>query len=194
MPIAAIILAAGGSRRLGQPKQLLTHHGETLLNRAVRIACEAGATPVIAVLGADFEQVLRSIKSHNVISVHNDRWRQGMGGSIDVGMRALSVSAPEATGVLLMGCDQPRLTADHLRTLTATFSAADSPTIAVSSYAEVQGIPAIFPRESFDQLRAISGDKGARAIIEGASFPVVTIEFEGGEVEIDTPEDLRQLH
>src|SRR6266702_4005605 len=115
MSVAAIILAAGGSHRLGQPKQLLMYGGETLLNRAIRIALEAGASPVVAVLGAEFERMRESIESRSVIAVHNDRWRQGMGGSIHAGMRALTACAPDVEGVLLMSCDQPRLTADHLR-------------------------------------------------------------------------------
>ena len=117
-----MILAAGGSRRLGQPKQLLKSAGETLLNRAIRIASEAGASPVLAVLGAEFERIRGSIESRTAITVHNDRWRQGMGRSIETGMRALDVCAPDAEGVLLMGCDQPRLTADHLRALIAAFT------------------------------------------------------------------------
>src|SRR5579863_2600502 len=193
MPVAAIILAAGGSRRLGQPKQLLLSNGETLLNRAIRLAFEAGASPVIAVLGAEFHKILRSINATGAISVHNDKWRQGMGSSIEVGMRALSVCAPGAQGVLLMGCDQPRLTTDHLRSLIDAFASHGGPAIAASLYAGVQAVPAVFPRETFAALRALHGDKGARSIIEHRLVPVVAVEFEGGEVDIDAPEDLAQL-
>lgn len=193
MPVAAIILAAGGSRRLGQPKQLLLSNGETLLNRSIRLAFEAGASPVLAVLGAQFDVVLRSIKPTGAIPVHNDKWRQGMGGSIEVGMRALSVCAPDASGVLLMGCDQPRLTADHLRALITAVAPHQGPAIAASLYAGVQAVPAVFPAEAFAALRALHGEKGARSIIERAVVPVVAVEFDGGEVDIDAPEDLAQL-
>ena len=193
MSIVAIILAAGGSRRLGQPKQLLNCEGETLLNRAIRLAFDAGASPVLAVLGSEFEHILKSICAPGVIPVRNDQWRQGMGRSIAVGMRALSVCAPETDGVLLMGCDQPRLTADHLRSLIDAFVSHGGPAIAASSYACVRAIPAIFPHETFGKLRALSEDKGARSIIEQAPLPVVAVEFAGGEVDIDAPEDLAQL-
>jgi molybdenum cofactor cytidylyltransferase len=193
MPVAAIILAAGESRRLGQPKQLLVYCGETLLARAVRLANEAGASAVLVVLGANFETIRYAIRSSNSIPVHNDRWRQGIASSIEAGMRALSVCAPEADGVLLMGCDQPRLTADHLGALIAAFEGQAAAVIAASSYAGVQAVPAVFPRAAFAELAALRGDRGARSVIESAPCPVVGMEFSGGEVDIDLPEDLAAL-
>lgn len=193
MPVAAIILAAGASRRLGRPKQLLSCRGETLLNRSIRVVSESGASPVLAVLGAYFPEIAASIPSQTAIQIHNDLWKEGMSASIQAGLRALDVVAPGTAGVLLMGCDQPRLTADHLRSLLAAFAAHASPVIVASSYAAVLGVPAIFPRETFAQLRALRGDKGARSIIERAPCPVVPIDFEGGDVDIDSPEDLPLL-
>jgi molybdenum cofactor cytidylyltransferase len=193
MPVAAIILAAGESRRLGQPKQLLAYCGETLLARAIRLANEAGASAVLVVLGANFETIRHAIRSSNSIPVHNDRWRQGIASSIEAGMRALSVCAPEADGVLLMGCDQPRLTADHLGALIAAFEGQAAAVIAASSYAGVHAVPAVFPRSAFAELQALRGDRGARSVIESAPCPVVAMEFSGGEVDIDLPEDLAQL-
>jgi molybdenum cofactor cytidylyltransferase len=193
MSIAAIILAAGGSRRLGQPKQLLEFEGETLVNRAIHMASEAGASPVLIVLGAQFAAIRKSIQSRSAIVVHNDRWRQGMGRSIETGMRALALCAPDAQGILLMGCDQPRLTTEHLRSLMSAFASHGSPAVAASSYAGVCAVPAVFPREAFSELRALRGDKGARSIIEQAPCPVVGVEFEHGEVDIDSPEDLAKL-
>jgi len=193
MSVAAIILAAGGSRRLGQPKQLLAYKGETLLNRAIRIALESGAAPVIVVLGAQFQAICASIQPGTAITVHNDRWRQGMGRSIETGMRAMAVCAPDAQGILLSGCDQPRLTASHLRSLMSEFASHGSPAIIASLYAGIHGVPAVFPRETFVELRALRGDKGARSVIERSTVQVTAVEFEGGEVDIDAPEDLTQL-
>ncbi|HEY1897070.1 MAG TPA: NTP transferase domain-containing protein, partial [Terracidiphilus sp.] len=137
------------------------------------------------------------------IPVHNDRWRQGIASSIEAGVRALSVCAPEAEGVLLMGCDQPRLTADHLGALITAFEGQAGEgqagegqagaVIAASSYAGVQAAPAVFPRSTFAGLRALQGDRGARSVIESAPCPVVAMEFPGGEVDIDSPEDLAAL-
>jgi molybdenum cofactor cytidylyltransferase len=188
-----MILAAGESRRLGQPKQLLTCDGETLLNRAIRMATESGAWPVLAVLGARFASISASVQGERVIKVHNDRWRQGIGSSIEAGMRALAVCAPESAGVLLMSCDQARLSTSHLRSLIYSFESEGVPGIVTSVYGGVRGVPAVFPRQAFEELRVLRGDKGARSIIERAAWPVVCVEFEGGEVDIDTQEDLAQL-
>ena len=92
-----------------------------------------------------------------------------------------------------MGCDQPRLTAEHLRALIDAFTASEAKTIVASAYASGHGVPAVFPRATFADLRALRGDKGARSIIEGERCPVVDVEFAGGEVDIDLPEDIAQL-
>jgi CTP:molybdopterin cytidylyltransferase MocA len=193
MSVAAVILAAGASRRLGQPKQLLMYRGETLLQRAIRLAQEAGAMPVLAVVGANAEAVKASVPS-SATAVLNEDWDQGIASSIHAGLREAGVVAPEASGVLLMGCDQPRLTADHLRLQIETFGEQNEAAIVASTYAGVSGIPAVFPRQTFPDLLALRGDKGARALIARATCPVVMIQFDGGEVDIDSPEDLAKLH
>jgi CTP:molybdopterin cytidylyltransferase MocA len=193
MPVAAIILAAGESRRLGQPKQLLAYRGQTLLERAIRLANEAGASPVLVVLGANFATISVAIQSSNAIRVHNERWQQGIASSIDAGMRALSLHAPDADGVLLMGCDQPRLTAGHLSSLISEFDGQEAAVIAASSYGGVQAVPAVFPRATFAQLCRLRGDRGARPVIENPPCRVVALDFQGGEIDIDSPEDLALL-
>ena len=193
MSVAVIILAAGGSSRLGRPKQLLKYRNETLLNRAIRLAHETGASPVVAVLGANYESIRASIEDRTSIPVYNDHWRQGIASSIHEGVRALSVCAPDAASVLLMGCDQPRLTAEHLRALFEASTAAEAQAIVTSTYAGAHGVPAVFPRSTFAELRALRGDKGARSIIERGDFTVIDVEFAGGEVDIDSPEDLVRL-
>jgi CTP:molybdopterin cytidylyltransferase MocA len=191
--IAAIVLAAGASRRLGQPKQLLMHGRETLLARTIRLAGETGAGPVLTVLGANFEIICASVALDQTILVINDKWQQGIATSIHAGLKALDVVAPDATGALIMSCDQPRLTSAHLRNLIDTFAAQSKPSIAASAYAGVLGIPAAFPRMSYTHLRALRGDKGARALLVKPPCPLIAVPFPGGEVDIDTPPDLTQL-
>jgi len=194
MPVAAIVLAAGASRRLGQPKQLLLLDGEALIARSVRLAEEAGATPLIAVLGAHHELTRAALplnpmdKSTAVIPVVNSAWEQGIASSIHAGLRALEDCAPQVPGVLILGCDQPRLTAGHLRALLAAFAAQAAPAMVASAYAGVRGIPAVFP-----QLLALRGDQGARALLLRSTCPLIELSFPGGEVDIDMPADLGQL-
>jgi CTP:molybdopterin cytidylyltransferase MocA len=192
-PLAAIVLAAGASRRLGQPKQLLLRHGETLIGRAIRLATEAGAAPVIAVLGAHSDRIFRAVAFDKTIPVVNDQWEQGIAGSIHAGLNALDAAAPAASSALILGCDQPLLTVAHLRTLIEGFSAQTVPPIVASSYAGVLGIPAIFPRFVFTELLDLRGDTGARAVLMQPNRPVVAIPLQGGEVDIDLPADIERL-
>ena len=193
MPVAAIVLAAGASRRLGQPKQLLMHGNETLLERAIRLAHEAGASPVVVVLGAHIHIIRASIPFKNAVSVVNNHWEQGISTSIHEGLRTLDKTAPDATGGLLISCDQPRLTAAHLRALIECFTAERAAAIAASTYAGALGVPAVFPRAVFPDLLALRGDIGARVLFAEPPCPLKTVEFAGGAVDIDSPADLDEL-
>jgi len=193
MPVAAIILAAGASLRLGQPKQLLHYQGETLLARAMRLAHEAGASPVFAVLGANAAAISAAVRFAPAIPIANERWQQGMSTSIHAGLRALDADAPQSTGVLLVSCDQPRLTAAHLRALIDAFNAQSVPHIVASRYAGIFGVPAVFPRCAFSALNELRADKGARSVLANPPCPLIAVEFEGGDVDIDLPADLAHL-
>lgn len=193
MSFPAIVLAAGASRRLGQSKQLLKQGNETLLKRSIRLANEAGASPVLAVLGANFDIISASIPFNDAVRVLNPNWEQGIASSIHAGLKALHENTPTASAALLMSCDQPRLTATHLGALMDAFAAQSSPSIAASTYAGVLGVPAVFPRIVFPDLLALRGDKGARGLLEQPPCAVIPVPFEGGEVDIDRPEDLAEL-
>jgi CTP:molybdopterin cytidylyltransferase MocA len=189
MSVAAIVLAAGASRRLGQPKQLLKLEEETLLGRALRLATEAGAAPVFAVLGANREAIRAALRFEDEIVVVNENWEKGMATSIHAGLQAVESTAPSIVGVIVMTCDQPRLNADHLRSLICAFEAQPTPTIIASAYDNVHGTPAVFPREAFRDLHALSGDRGARALIARPPCAVMSLPFIGGEVDVDLPVD-----
>lgn len=187
--IAAIILAAGASTRLGHPKQLATLNGETLLDRAVRIAREAGSSPIVVVLGAEAARIRAVCPLHRAHIVLNDRWREGMASSIRAGIAALIKLAqpqpPNAlAGALLLTCDQPAVTPDHLRALAA------SGDLTASAYAGRRGVPAYFPAPSFAALTQLIGDSGARDLLLAAR----AIPLPLGEFDIDTPESLAEAH
>jgi len=168
--IAAIVLAAGGSRRLGQPKQLLVHNGERLLARAIRLASEAGATPVIVVLGAYHQRIREEVTMVRAIPIINDQWEQGISTSIQAGLGALEEIDSDAA-----------------------FAPCAGASIVASSYADVLGIPAVFPRVVFAELQALRGDKGARALLVDPPCPLIDVPFPGGDIDIDQPRDLAEL-
>ena len=183
MSVAAVVLAAGASRRLGSPKQLAIVGNETLLERAVRVACEAGCSPVIVVLGAKSVEVLGDSALGDVVPVVpviNDQWKEGMASSIRLGIRTCGIAARGAEGVMLMTCDQPAVTVEHLRLLIGGTE------MKASRYAGRNGVPAFFPARYFDRLMALTGDAGARELLASAE----AVELKGGELDVDTAEDL----
>ena len=190
MPVPAIILAAGASRRLGQPKQLVRIGDETLLGRTVRLVMEAGAGPVFVVLGAHRESIVGEVDLTRVHTVFNPDWEQGIASSIRAGILTLQQELPDAAAALLLVCDQQRLTADYLRELTAVFDTGVEPAIVASEYVGIAGIPAIFPVSEFETLLGLRGDEGARRLMRNPRCSLVTVSFDGGEVDVDTLADL----
>ncbi len=176
MKVAAVILAAGASTRLGEPKQLVRLGGERLLERSVRVAHEAGCAPVIVVLGASVAAIQRKCDLRDVVLAINPAWSEGMGSSIRCGMQ---VVPPDCDATMLMTCDQPAVTPQHLRKL---ISQCDCSPVA-STYANRRGVPACFPSESFAELGMLRGDEGARHLLASA----LAIELPGGELDVDTP-------
>ncbi len=180
--IAAIVLGAGESRRLGQPKQLVVFEGESLLDRSVRSAREAGLAPVMVVLGANAALIRSRCALAEAQVIENLGWRDGLAAAIRAGAGALLSTGVE--GVVVMTCDQPAVCAGHLRLLTAHLQRATA-----SFYAGRRGIPAYFPRRLFSELLRLSGDAGAREMLVAAD----AIELPGGEFDIDTPAALLAL-
>jgi CTP:molybdopterin cytidylyltransferase MocA len=193
MSIAAIVLAAGASSRLGQPKQLLICAGETMIDRAIRLAGESGASPVIAVLGAHHGLIRETALMPGATPIVNGSWQQGISTSIQAGLASLEESAPQTAGALILGCDQPQLTTAHLRALLERFQAQTAASIVASAYTGIRGVPAVFPREVFGHLRALRGDKGARLLLMQPPCPLVELPFPGGEIDIDLSADLAHL-
>jgi len=175
--IAAVVLAAGASRRLGELKQLIRLGGETLVERTVRVCREAGCDPVVVVLGASAEAVRRGCLLESAVVVVNDGWSEGMGSSVRVGVGALG---GDVEGCVVTTCDMPAVSPEHLRELMRMGD------VASSSYAGRRGVPAYFPREMFGSLAELRGDAGARELLKGAR----TVELVGGEMDVDTVEDL----
>ena len=170
-----IVLAAGASKRLGRPKQLLQFEGETLVARAARIA--AAVAPTIVVIPVD-DAIREGLPSQTVRILENPARDEGVASSIRLG-----VAAAEGD-VVLMTCDQPLITGDHLRALLD----AQSP-IAATGYKGIAGVPAFFAAKFRDELLALRGDVGARGLIERHRDELVTVPFEAAALDVDTAAD-----
>ncbi len=180
--LPAIVLAAGASTRLGRPKQLESFYGEPLLERAVRLACEAGCAPVV-VLGSSAERILAECSMPGAQIVLNPEWAGGMASSLRAGLQAL---ASGAAGTLVLTCDQPAVSVGHLRTLAV--QGLEAGRIVASAYAGRRGVPAYFPAGDFPELLQLEGDTGARELLYSAVF----VELLGGELDVDTEGALEQ--
>jgi molybdenum cofactor cytidylyltransferase len=165
--VHVIVLAAGFSRRLGSPKQLVVFEGETLIGRAARIAGEVGDAIVVTTLA--FADAVSG-----VLVVINDEAEEGMASSIRAGVAACD------DDVLIMLCDQPHVTADHLRAIAGCGAP-----IAATAYSGTLGVPAYFARRFRDELLALRGDHGAKRVVEAHRELVTAIAFEDAVFDVD---------
>lgn len=191
-PVAAVVLAAGGSTRLGRPKQLVRIDGEPLVRRAARAALAAGCRPVLVVLGAEETAVGGAVADLPVRRVTNPRWTDGVGASIACGVRAVTGgrAAGRPAGCIVLPCDQPRLTAGVLTALIERFAAGGAAAVACG-YGGTVGPPVLFAPATFDRLSALTGDRGAKRVLRGCAA-VAVVDFPGGDLDVDTDEDLRR--
>ncbi len=189
--IGGILLAAGGSSRLGRPKQLVQYQGKTLIRRSAEALIEAGCSPVIVVLGGEVDGSTAELRGLAVEIAFNTEWRTGMSSSIVSGVRRLIEIEPHIDGVLITLCDQPDIKPQFLARFVNRYSEEPHDIIA-TDYGEAKGVPALFSRTLFDQLLSLKGDKGARDLIRNSNN-VAIIRADAVFSDIDTPEDLARL-
>jgi CTP:molybdopterin cytidylyltransferase MocA len=175
--LGALILAAGGSSRMGEAKQILEIGGKPLIARAVDAALDSGARPVAVVLGADSGRVLARVADRGIIAVHNPDWSTGLSSSIRAGLAALLAAEPSLDAVLIAPCDQPALSAEAILRLAAAHRSGGR--ISAARYGG----------EHFAALSALSGDEGARRLLNADPGSVSAVELPELGADIDTPED-----
>ena len=189
----AVILAAGGSSRFGQSKQLLPFRGKTLVRAIIDAACEAGCSPVVVVIGSKGEKIYPELRHANVVEVRNAGWQCGIGSSIRSGVQALIDHAPDVEAILLLVCDQPAVNARVIEDLIATRETTKKEIVA-SSYADTVGVPALFNRSLFERLLSLVDEAGAKSIILQNPERVAQFPFPEGAIDIDTWEDWEKLN
>jgi molybdenum cofactor cytidylyltransferase len=184
-----IVLAAGSSSRLGQPKQLVKLGGRHVLHTVVSNAVAIAGYSVTVVLGAHAAELTRMLQRSTASVIVNRNWEEGLASSLRYG---LASAPPACDAALIMLGDQVAVTADDLKRLIAAWKGEDS-IIAASVYSGHVGVPAIFPRWCFSELRELRGDQGARAILERHSHRLARVPMPNAAIDLDTPEDLKAL-
>ena len=181
-----VLLAAGGSSRFRASKQLAQYRGRSLLRHAATTAAEALGPGVHVVLGADADAARAELDGLDVRIVVHAHWREGLASSLKAGIRAL----PHTCGAaLIMLCDQPRVDAGTLRRLLAAWSLAPQRLIACG-YAGTLGAPAIVPRPFFPEVYALTGDRGAKALLQRHREETICVPAPEAALDVDTPADL----
>jgi CTP:molybdopterin cytidylyltransferase MocA len=183
--VAGILLAAGQGSRLGQPKALIDVGGRPLAARGVALLRDGGAAPVIVVTGAT------AVDLPGVLTVHNPRWRTGMGSSLAAGLATVPDQCSAAVVALV---DQPLVGTQSVRRLLAAHQAGAS--VAVAAYAGRPRNPVLLAREHWPEVIALAaGDSGAREFLRAHPDLVTLVECgdTGRPDDIDTPADLDRI-
>jgi molybdenum cofactor cytidylyltransferase len=184
---AIIIVAAGSSSRMGLPKQLLQLHGKSLLRHAADTALASHPAEVVAVLGFESDRMKHELDDLPVRIILNPAWGEGIASSIKEGITSLSATVEAA---LMLLCDQPFVTTELLIRLITCCT--DKKPIAATGYEQTAGVPACFRRSLFPELNQLTGDHGAKRVIDKNPARVTTIAFDAANIDIDTLEDYRK--
>ena len=187
---ALILLAAGSASRMGQAKQLLEFGGQPMVRHAAATALRAGCSPVIVVIGAHGAEVREALRELPVELVENPRWAEGMGTSIQAGLRALN--GREASGAILALADQPFVSHEFLRRLTDEHTGSAKAIIA-SRYSGTVGVPVFFSHESLGLLERLKPAEGCKGVILGNAGDVLLLDCPEAATDIDTPEDYARI-
>lgn len=187
-----VILAAGNSSRLGQPKQLLEYKNSTLLKNTIVAALSVPDSIIIVVTGSNSEIIEKSLNSDKIKTCFNSDWQAGMSTSIAKGLKELLLLCPDCESCIFAVCDQPYLTTAIFEDLIHHYQNNEKG-IAASAYSETLGTPVLFNEKYFDELLELEGHEGAKKIINRFIDDVIAVPFEKGNIDIDTIEDYEKL-
>ncbi|MDA9773471.1 nucleotidyltransferase family protein [Saprospiraceae bacterium] len=187
-----LLLAAGESRRLGEPKQLLPVGKQTLLEHTFLVCTKSKLGPVHVVLGANADKILEAASKQlsSNIMIHRN-WKDGLGSSIAFGVKNTKHLVEK--GILVVLVDQVMLKAENLVNLVIEYEDTKAEII-VSDYGNANGPPSFFARSLFDQLIELSGDQGAKPIVKANKHLVHKVSFPMGDIDIDQHDDLLHLN
>lgn len=189
--IAAILLAAGGSSRMGRSKQLITFNGVSFVRRAAQTALLSRCDRLYVVVGAESSTISHELEGVDAAIVTNPNWYRGMGSSIHAGIRAIRAEVDHVDAVLILLVDQPAVNVALLNEIIQKFE--EGSALVASFYADAVGVPALFPKAYFEALENLPDDRGAKFLLLKHAAEVTQIPFPDGAFDIDTQADLERL-
>ncbi len=191
--IAVVVLAAGNAKRLGRSKQLLPWGNSTLLENVVKNVLTVDAHKIFVVLGAYSNEILEKINLSEAIVLINGKWQQGLGSSIASAITEIDNKYPELNAVLLVLADQPFIGSIHLNAMIK-LHLTEKESIIITRKEDYRGVPVLFPRKFFRELRLLSNDEGAKQIINRNKNCVKEVFSQDNIADIDTFEAYDVLH
>lgn len=183
---ALVVLAAGASTRMGRAKQLLKLDGLPLVRRILRRGWKAGFAPIFVVTGARRQQIEEAVEHEAVQLAHNPDWQSGMGSSVATGVEAVLELAPDIEYIGFVLTDQPYVDELLLQQMWQRLRAGDAHGIA-AQYENTLGVPAIFRRPLFAELRQLRGAKGAKPLLLKHKDQLLAYPFPAAAIDLDTP-------
>ena len=193
MKIGTIILAAGGSTRMGgQAKQLIAYQGQTLVQRITDAAIALEAGPVVAVLGAHRVEIGTELAGKPITLVDNPAWQTGLASSLKTGLAALYLTQKDIDAVLILLTDQPHVSYGLLKHMLYAKEKTGKGIIACLRADEL-GVPVLFDRKYIEELLQLQGDRGAKSVVLKHTNDCAAIPFDLGKVDLDTQEDIARF-
>lgn len=186
--IAILILAAGSSSRMGKSKQRLIVNDQPLLRKTVLSSLASKANSTTLVLGYEASENKKVIEDLAVEVVVHQNWSEGIGSSLRRGVQEILKKESKTSAILIVVCDQPLLRTSHLDKMIFHFNPNEKSIIA-SCYNKTIGVPAVFDKQHFPDLLEIDNHQGAKKIIHNNVEKMFSVDFPGGETDLDTPDD-----
>ncbi|GFD94769.1 MULTISPECIES: nucleotidyltransferase family protein [Tenacibaculum] len=187
---AILILAAGSASRMGKIKQLLPYKNTTLLEWTIEQAQKSVIKNVFCVLGANKDAIEKKLTTNAIITIYNPKHQDGLSTSIIKGIEFLQEH--NFDNALIMLADQPHVTSEYLNSLIKV-SKRNPSKIITSNYQGSVGVPAVFPKEYFNKLLNLKGDKGAKNFLLQHDDNIFKVNSSLNLLDIDTPEDYQYL-
>ncbi|QJW90404.1 nucleotidyltransferase family protein [Spirosoma taeanense] len=193
MKIGTIILAAGDSSRMGgEPKQLITYKGQSLIRRITESALSLQRGPVVVVLGANRERILPELAGLHITVVDNPNWPTGQASSLKTGLAALYITHKDIDSVLVLHTDQPLVSLGLLLHMLEV-NQEEGKGIVACRYDTQISVPALFGRQYINELLQLEGDKGVKWVVVRHRNDCSEVPFEAGAIDLDSRRDVEMF-
>ena len=188
MAIAILLLAAGDSKRMGEPKQLLKIGQTTMLGKVISNSLKTKADSINVVLGANSKMIIPELPK-NINIIINEKFGNGLSSSIQKGVENLT----EFDSILVALGDQPFVHSNYFDEMI-NISVQNPENIIASDYGKYKGVPALFPKRFYSKLLKLSGDKGAKKLLNSSDEPILVLKMPVNLFDVDTPLDYKELN